>query len=77
MSLGDFAAFNAYLAIMIFPIMVIGFMSNLIAQADASYQRLRTILDSEPEDHPGRLAPLTVVSSVSATYRITLVTVKF
>ena len=37
MSLGDFTAFNSYLAILIFPVIVIGFMSNVIAQASASY----------------------------------------
>ncbi len=43
-SLGDFTAFNSYLAILIFPILIIGLMSNVIAQASASYQRLSTIL---------------------------------
>jgi ATP-binding cassette subfamily B protein len=46
MSLGAFAAFNSYLAILIFPIFVIGFMSNIIAQADASYGRVRAILEA-------------------------------
>ncbi len=46
MSLGDFAAFNSYLAILIFPIMMIGFMSNIIAQASASYGRISVVLDS-------------------------------
>ncbi len=45
MSLGDFAAFNSYLALLIFPILVIGFMSNVIAQATASYQRISVVLD--------------------------------
>lgn len=45
MSLGDFAAFNSYLALLIFPILVIGFMSNVIAQATASYQRISMVLD--------------------------------
>lgn len=44
MSVGDFAAFNSYLALLIFPILVIGFMSNVIAQATASYERLNSIL---------------------------------
>ena len=43
MTLGDFAAFNAYLALLIFPIIMIGFMSNLIAQSSASYQRLQLV----------------------------------
>jgi ATP-binding cassette, subfamily B, bacterial len=44
MSLGDIAAFNSYIALLIFPIIVIGFMSNLIAQASASYQRISEVL---------------------------------
>jgi ATP-binding cassette, subfamily B, bacterial len=48
MTLGDFAAFNSYLALLIFPIIMIGFMSNVIVQASASYQRLYTVLE-QPE----------------------------
>jgi ATP-binding cassette subfamily B protein len=44
MSLGDFTAFNSYLAILIFPVIVIGFMSNVMAQASASYARLGVVL---------------------------------
>jgi ATP-binding cassette subfamily B protein len=44
LSLGDFAAFNSYITILIFPIIVIGFMSNLIAQAAASYERIDSVL---------------------------------
>ncbi|HJV76932.1 MAG TPA: ABC transporter ATP-binding protein [Paludibacter sp.] len=47
MSLGDFAAFSSYLTILIFPIMVIGFISNFIAQASVSYGRICTVLDAE------------------------------
>jgi len=32
MSLGDFSAFNGYLSILIFPVIMIGFMSNVMAQ---------------------------------------------
>jgi len=46
MSLGDFAAFNSYLSMLIFPILVIGFMSNVIAQATTSFERIRQILES-------------------------------
>jgi ATP-binding cassette subfamily B protein len=48
MSLGDFAAFNSYLAILIFPVIVIGFMSNVMAQAAASYARLGAVLGARP-----------------------------
>ena len=44
MTLGNFTAFNGYLAILIFPIFVLGFMSNVIAQASASYARVNEIL---------------------------------
>ena len=46
MTLGSFAAFNSYLALLIFPILMIGFMSNIIAQASASYQRVYEVLDA-------------------------------
>ncbi len=46
MSLGDFAAFNSYLALLIFPILMIGFMSNIIAQASASYARINEVLEA-------------------------------
>ena len=44
MSLGDFAAFNSYLTLLVFPIIVIGFMSNVISQASASYERVSQVL---------------------------------
>jgi len=44
MTLGTFTAFLNYLALLIFPILMMGFMSNLIAQASASYARISEIL---------------------------------
>jgi ATP-binding cassette, subfamily B, bacterial len=44
LTLGDFAAFNSYVSILIFPIIVIGFMSNAIARASASYERIEKVL---------------------------------
>jgi ATP-binding cassette subfamily B protein len=55
MSLGDFAAFNSYLALLIFPILVIGFMSNIIAAASASFQRISTVLDAVDTTEKGVL----------------------
>ncbi|HTA46958.1 MAG TPA: ABC transporter ATP-binding protein [Bryobacteraceae bacterium] len=55
MSLGDFTAFNSYLAILIFPIILIGFMSNVIAQAGASYMRIGMILAAQEEPRGGRV----------------------
>jgi ATP-binding cassette subfamily B protein len=44
MSLGELAAFNSYISILIFPIVVIGFMSGLIAQSSASWSRIAEVL---------------------------------
>jgi ATP-binding cassette subfamily B protein len=49
MSLGNFTAFNSYLAILIFPIIILGFVSNLIAQAQVSYERVLQVLDAPTE----------------------------
>jgi ATP-binding cassette, subfamily B, bacterial len=46
MSLGAFAAFMNYLVLLIFPILVIGFMSNIISQASVSYGRISAILQA-------------------------------
>ena len=53
LTLGNFAAFNTYIAILIFPIIVIGFMSNLIAQASASYGRVAEVLGSAEKKDAG------------------------
>jgi len=55
MSLGDFTAFNSYLFILIFPIILIGFMSNVIAQATASFLRLGVVLNAPDEQKRGGL----------------------
>jgi ATP-binding cassette, subfamily B, bacterial len=55
MSLGNFTAFNSYLAILIFPIILIGFMSNIIAQASASYMRIGAVLNAPEEQQGGRM----------------------
>lgn len=46
MSLGSFTAFNTYLAILIFPILILGFVSNIIAQSQASYGRIFQVLSA-------------------------------
>lgn len=55
MTIGDFAAFNSYLALLIFPILVIGFMSNVIAQATASFGRISQVLNAEDPAETGTL----------------------
>ncbi|MDD3195246.1 MAG: ABC transporter ATP-binding protein [Paludibacter sp.] len=53
MSLGDFAAFNSYLSILIFPIMVIGFVGNYITQASVSHRRIREVMDAPEQAESG------------------------
>lgn len=55
LTLGNFAAFNSYLIMLIFPVMMIGFMSNIIASASASYDRIKQVLDEPPPEEPGTI----------------------
>jgi ATP-binding cassette subfamily B protein len=72
MSLGEFTAFNSYLAMLIFPILVIGFMSNVIAQATASYGRVSQVLEAPAVKAIGTIrAPIRgdiVVSDLTVRY---------
>ena len=59
MTLGGFTAFNSYLSILIFPILIISFMTNVIAQASASFGRIQAILTAPlPEKNGTRTEPL-------------------
>ncbi|HVW67241.1 MAG TPA: ABC transporter ATP-binding protein [Candidatus Peribacteraceae bacterium] len=53
MTLGQFAAFNSYLSILIFPIIMIGFISTVIGRAAASYQRISEVIASPDEPDTG------------------------
>ncbi|HEY8784506.1 MAG TPA: ABC transporter ATP-binding protein [Mucilaginibacter sp.] len=58
MSLGDFAAFNLYLGQLIFPIFVIGFMSNIIAAATASFERINMVLNAADTSETGTITEI-------------------
>jgi ATP-binding cassette subfamily B protein len=53
-SLGDFVAFNVYLARLTWPMIALGWVVNLLERGRASMQRLNYILDTEPgiKDEP-------------------------
>jgi ATP-binding cassette subfamily B protein len=72
MSLGDFSAFSSYIGIMIFPIIMIGFMATIIAQSSASYERVSALLSAEAPKKAG-------TSQVQLTGRVQLheITLKF
>jgi ATP-binding cassette subfamily B protein len=56
MTLGDFAAFNSYLMMLIFPILMIGFMSNIIASASVAYQRVYDVLEAPEPTETGTIS---------------------
>ena len=47
--LGDFVAFNAYLSMLIRPVIMLGFIVNRFAQGTASIDRINLILNHKPE----------------------------
>jgi ATP-binding cassette subfamily B protein len=55
LTLGNFAAFNSYIVMLIFPVMMIGFMSNIIASATASHVRIKQVLDEPPPMETGTI----------------------
>jgi ATP-binding cassette, subfamily B, bacterial len=56
LTLGNFAAFNSYLIMLIFPVMMIGFMSNIIASATASYERIKQVFDETLPEESGTIS---------------------
>ena len=60
MTIGQLSAFLSYLTILVFPIIIIGFTSMSISQAQASYMRISTVLNAPPPPARGETAqPLT------------------
>ena len=72
MTLGEFTAFNSYLAILIFPVIMIGFMSNVIAQSSASYMRIGMVLAA-----PSAKVRGTLVADLRGDIALAQVTLKF
>jgi ATP-binding cassette subfamily B multidrug efflux pump len=58
-SLGDFVAFNAYLTMLTWPMIALGWVVNLFQRGAASWSRLVWILDTMPAivDAPGAVNP--------------------
>jgi ATP-binding cassette subfamily B protein len=53
MTIGQFTAFNSYVFILIFPLIMLGFVSNIISQAQASYDRIKDVLNLPNEKDEG------------------------
>lgn len=54
-TIGSFTAFMSYISMLIFPIVVLGFISNLIARAAVSFERVNQVLESPTEKIYGNL----------------------
>ena len=72
LSLGNFTAFNSYLAILIFPIIIIGFMSNVMARAGASYARVAEVMSAPVSKSIG-----TIRSTIRGEIVVSDLTVKY
>ena len=65
-SVGDFVAFNMYLALLTWPMIALGWVVNLFERGRASMQRLNYILDAPAEvnDEPGVAADFAVEGAI-------------
>jgi len=52
LSIGDLAAFTAYLGQLVWPTLALGYLLSVLQRGRASYERVRQILDAEPEVEP-------------------------
>jgi ATP-binding cassette subfamily B protein len=52
MSLADFVAFNAYLALLVWPTIALGWIVNVFQRGASAVARLREILDQDPDIPP-------------------------
>jgi ATP-binding cassette subfamily B protein len=53
MTVGDFVSFYSYIALLIFPIIVLGFIGSEFGRAVASYQRIEEVLEVKEEKEEG------------------------
>lgn len=52
-TVGNLSAFLSYLSMLIFPIIMLGFISNVLARAGVSYERISQVLDAKIIDFYG------------------------
>lgn len=60
LTVGQFAAFNAYLAQLVWPTLAFGYLLSVVQRGRASFARVREVLDAPPEiEPPSEPEPLT------------------
>lgn len=66
-SLGDFIAFHAYLQLLVWPMMAMGWVINVLQRGAASMNRINMILQEEPEivDSLDAMEPVAMEGSIS------------
>ena len=78
MSLGEFVAFNGYLAMITWPLMAIGYVVNQYQRGTAALSRIGEVLDAQPSPRynaangielPGRLAGAIEFRNLTFSYR--------
>ena len=72
LTIGNFAAFNSYAVMLVFPVIMIGIMSDIIASATASNDRIQAVLATPPPRETGTIESEIrgniVLKNVSLTY---------
>ena len=73
-SLGDFVAFNSYLATIVWPITAVGWVINALQRGSASMARINEVLEQQPEivdvaESMAGTEPLSVKPSVELNFR--------
>lgn len=65
-SLGDFIAFHAYLQLLVWPMLAMGWVINVIQRGTASMKRINKILEETPEitDAPNTIRPSFINGSI-------------
>lgn len=59
-TLGQLIEFNAYLAVLVWPTLALGWMISLLQRGRASWERLESVLSARPEIADGPAAPLDI-----------------
>ncbi len=68
-TIGDFAAFISYLAMLVWPMMAMGWVINLIQRGRTSLQRIYKVIESQPALPQGQHCPETAASEARLAIR--------
>jgi ATP-binding cassette subfamily B protein len=75
--LGEFVAFNAYLGLLVWPTIALGWIINLFQRGSGAMQRVRQVLDEEPEVPAAADEPVDDGGTVDGDIEITNLTFSY